>query len=110
MNYQIHITKIAERDLNRAVDHIEFALKNPQAADRLLDDTEREIMSLATMPERYVLVDDPLLAAWGIRFVQIKNYLAFYMVSKETQTVHIIRFLYGKSDWVSILRNNFIPE
>ena len=48
MNYQIHITKIAERDLNRAVDHIEFALKNPQAADRLLDDTEREIMSLAT--------------------------------------------------------------
>ena len=68
-------------------DHIEFALKNPQAADRLLDDTEREIMSLATMPERYALVDDPLLAAWGIRFVQIKNYLAFYMVSKETQTV-----------------------
>ena len=64
MNYQIHITKIAERDLNRAVDHIEFALKNPQAADRLLDDTEREIMSLATMPERYALVDDPLLAAW----------------------------------------------
>lgn len=110
MNYQIHITKIAERDLNRAVDHIEFALKNPQAADRLLDDAEREIMSLATMPERYALVDDPLLAAWGIRFVQIKNYLAFYMVSKETQTVHIIRFLYGKSDWVSILRNNFIPE
>ena len=110
MNYQIHITKTAERDLNRAVDHIEFSLKNPQAADRLLDDAEHEIMSLATMPERYALVDDPLLAAWGIRFVQIKNYLAFYVVSKETRTVHIIRFLYGKSDWVSILQHNFISE
>ena len=110
MNYRIHITKTAERDVNRAVDHIEFSLKNPQAADRLMDATEHEIMSLATMPERYALVDDPLLAAWGIRFVQINNYLAFYMISKETQTVNIIRFLYGKSDWVSILRHNFITE
>ena len=79
MNYRIHITKTAERDVNRAVDHIEFSLKNPQAAERLMDATEHEIMSLATMPERYALVDDPLLAAWGIRFVQINNYLAFYM-------------------------------
>lgn len=36
--------------------------------------------------------------------------LAFYVIAKETQTVHIIRFLYGKSDWRSILRQGFTTE
>ena len=37
MNYQVHITKTAEHDIAKAADYIEFVLKNPQAADHLLD-------------------------------------------------------------------------
>ena len=40
----------------------------------------------------------------GIRFVIINNYLAFYTIDKEKQTVIIVRFLYQKSNWTSILR------
>lgn len=47
-------------------------------------------------------MEDKLLAAWGVRFLQIKNYFAFYVV--EESQVTVIRFLYAKSDWVSILR------
>ena len=110
MSYQVHITKQAEKDLDHALDYIEFSLKNPQAADNLLDEAEQTLGSLTQMPERYALPEDKLLAAWGIRFVQIKKYLAFYVIAKETQTVHIIRFLYGKSDWRSILRQGFTTE
>ena len=94
MNYQVHITKQAEKDLNRALDYIEFSLKNPQAADSLLDETERTLNSLDQMPERYALPEDKLLAAWGIRFVQIKKYLAFYVIAKESQTAErLLRFI-----------------
>ena len=110
MSYQVHITKQAEKDLNRALDYIEFSLKNPHAADRLLDEAEHTLGSLTQMPERYAMPEDKLLAAWGIRLVQIKKYLAFYVIAKETQTVHIVRFLYGKSDWRSILRQGFTTE
>ena len=110
MTYHVHITDRAERDLERALDYIEFSLKNPKASDNLLDMVEDTLSGLAHMPERYAVVDDELLAAWGIRFVQIKNYLAFYSISQETQTAHIIRFLYGKSDWRSILRSGFTTE
>ena len=110
MNYHVHITHRAEHDLNRALDYIEFSLKNPQAADSLLDEADRVLNSLSQMPERYALPGDKLLAAWGIRFVQIKKYLAFYVIAKETQTVHVIRFLYGKSDWSAILRQGFTTE
>lgn len=110
MNYYVHITQRAENDLSRALDYIEFSLKNPQAADSLLEEAETALSSLDYMPERYAVADDKLLAAWGIRYIQVKKYLAFYIVSEEAQIVHIIRFLYGKSDWRSILRSGFTTE
>lgn len=35
VNYHIHITQTAERDMIRAANYIEFTLKNTEAADRL---------------------------------------------------------------------------
>ncbi len=107
MSYRIHITSTAERDLNRAADHIEFVLKNPKAVDDLLDKTEKQINSLSEFPERFRLVDDPVLSSWGIRFVIINGYLAFYTISKKENLVTIVRFLFHKSNWNSILREGF---
>ena len=107
MSYIIHITATAERDILRAVDHIEFTLKNPTAADHLLDAVTEQINSLGDMPEKFRLVDDPVLASWEIRFVIVNNYLAFYTIDKEKQTVIVVRFLYQKSNWNSILRQGF---
>ena len=107
MNYSIHITAAAERDMANASDHIDFVLKNPKAADDLLNEAEIKINALASFPGKFPLVDDPLLASWKIRFVQIKNYLAFYVISEEEQKIIIIRFLYEKSNWSSILKQGY---
>ena len=79
MSYQVHITSTAEHDIMRAADYIEFTLKNPDAADNLLDAATEQISSLADLPQKFRLVDDPVLASWGIRFVIINNYLAFQL-------------------------------
>ncbi len=107
MIYQVHVTSVAERDLNRAADHIEFVLKNPQAADDLIDEAEKQIGSLAEFPKRFQLVDDPVLSSWEIRFVIVNGYLAFYTVSEEDNTVYVVRFLFQKSDWKTILQQGF---
>jgi len=107
MTYDIHITAAAERDLLGASDHIEFVLKNPKAADDLLDKTEAQINSLVKFPEKFKLVDDPVLASWGIRFVIVNGYLAFYVISEEAHRIIIVRFLFQKSNWTAILRQGF---
>ena len=107
MKYDIHITRAAEKDLNSAADYIEFVLLNPQAADDLLDEAENKIGDLSAFPEKFALVDDPVLKTWGIRFTLIKSYIAFYVISEENHTVYIIRFLYGKRDWITILKQGF---
>lgn len=78
MSYEIHITNAARRNLLNATDHIEFVLKNPKAADNLLDETEEKI-----------------------------NSLAFYIIDDEKNMVIIIRFLYQKSNWNAILHQEF---
>ena len=110
MKYELHITRAAENDLNEAADYIEFVLMSPQAADHLLDDVEETLPTLSEFAERHALVDDPVLKAWGIRFVQIKNYLAFYTIDEAEKRVYIVRFLYGKRNWISILKNGFTLE
>lgn len=107
MTYEIFITAAAERDLLRASDHIAFVLKNPQAADDLLDEAEARINALTKFPEKFKLVDDPVLASWGIHFVMVNGYLAFYVISEATHRVIIVRFLFQKSNWTAILRQGF---
>lgn len=107
MSYQLHITSTAEHDIMRAVDYIEFVLKNPQAADNLLDAVTKQIGTLSDFPQKFRLVDDPVLTSWEIRFAIINNYLAFYTINEEKKTVTVVRFLYKKSNWCSILRQGF---
>ena len=106
MKYAVHITERAQRDINEAADYIEFSLKNSQAADALLDAVERELSGLSNMPERYPVVTDDFLASLGLRLVRIKNYLAFYRIDESQAKVYVVRFLYGRRDWVSVLHYN----
>lgn len=109
MNYKIHISHAAEHDLNSAANYIASRLKNPQAARRMLANALASIDSLETFPARFSVIDEPLLASYQLHFVPVQNYLLFYKIDTSAQTVHILRFLYGRSDWQAILRADVLP-
>ena len=71
-----------------------------------MDVADEKIGALAEFPHKFEVVSDKLLSLWGIRFTIVMNYLAFYTVDDATQTVHIVRFLYGKSNWITILKTD----
>ncbi len=102
--YSIIVMPAAEREMFEAATYIAEKLCNPIAAGRLLDAAYTAIESLGDMPKRRPLVDDIFLASQGLRLFLVRNYLLFYIVDDETNTVHILRFLYGGRNWMSILR------
>ena len=104
MRFSVLITDRAAHDMENAAEYIEYTLKNPIAADRLLSECKKAAAELGEMPERWKLVDDPYLSSQGIRYFSIKNYLMFYQIDHEEKTVLILRFLYGRSNWKSILK------
>jgi len=106
MSYSLNITDIAEEDILAAARYIANELKNPVAANALLDEIERHEKTLEATPNIYPFVHDEYLARKGLKYVIIKNFLLFYTIDKKNKMVTIIRFLYGRRDWKNILRNN----
>lgn len=104
MKYELRVASAAERDIEDAADYIEYMLLNPQAAEELLNAIDDVLPTLQEAPKRIALVSDPVLNAWGIRFVRIKNYLAFFVVDDDARRVTVLRFLYAKRNWKGILR------
>ena len=103
--YNIDITGPAEQDIRKAVEYIDEELHNRTAAENLLNDVEKAIFSLSEMPSRYPLVADKLLANQGVRIIPVNNYLVFYIIREEIKTIMIVRFLYKKRNWATILKD-----
>ena len=98
----------AEQDINESVRYVTLQLKNPIAGQRLLGNTIDCVDSLESFPARFPVIDDPILVIHQIHFVPVQNYLLFYQIHEPSHTVMVLRFLYGKSDWASILKNDLL--
>jgi len=103
--YSLIITDIAEEDILNTVKYIADVLKAPTAANNLLDEIERHEKILENTPYIYPFVPDEYLAQKGLKFTMIKNYIMFYTINEEQKIVTVIRFLYGRRDWINILKN-----
>ena len=111
MNYKIHVSHAAEHDLHSAANYIDLTnckIRWP-LAEMLVESHLQASDSLETFPGRFPVIDEPLLASHQLHFVPVQNYLLFYRIDSSTQTVHILRFLYGHSDWQAILRADVLP-
>ena len=97
--YDVLIFPTAEQDLADVVDYLNTL--PPDAAIRYYDLLIDEIASLSQMPERCPKPRDLALAAKGYRYLIVKDYLVFYVVSGKT--VEVRRILYGRRDYNSIL-------
>lgn len=50
------------------------------------------------MPERFCVYDKEPWKTRGLRIMPVDNYLVFYIPDKKTQTVTVIRVMYGRRD------------
>ena len=101
--YRIEITTRAKRDIKEIHTYITENLKEPNAADILLDRIETEILTLKNMPLRHSIERDEKLKLRNLRKLIVDNYLVFYTVNNRTKTVFIVRVLYARRDWMRLL-------
>lgn len=97
--YKVRLYPTAEQDLAGIVDYLNTLSK--EVALRYYDLLIEEIASLSMMPERCPHPRDLALTAKGYRYLIVKDYLVFYIVSGDTVQIH--RILYGRRDYQSIL-------
>lgn len=104
MKFRVDITETAKNDMIEAAEYLDYVLKNPQAADNLMEAIEKETGSFTVFPEKYAVLDDNILSFFNVRFVRVKDYLAFYVIMEDERLVVILRFLHMRRDWTEILK------
>ena len=106
MTYKIRIVKPAQTEIREIYRYITEQLKNPAAARRLISLIDKEIQSLKENPGRFALVSDPYLASKGYRKIVVRNHLVFFIVREKEQVVSVMRVLYGRRDWMTLLKED----
>ncbi|MCL1949786.1 MAG: type II toxin-antitoxin system RelE/ParE family toxin [Turicibacter sp.] len=101
--YNVDISSVAEIDLREIIQYISNQFSAPTTAMEMLNAMENAIFSLSEFPQRFPLVGDERLFQLGIRKLTVKNYLVFYSIDEEGQTVNFIRILYARRNWLRIL-------
>ena len=101
--YKVIIEVPAEFDLREAMRYITKTLKEPATASRIYRSIKDKILRLDQMPLRFPLVRDKALAARGLHWMPAENYSVFYVVDENESTVNVLRILYSRREWQTLL-------
>lgn len=102
--YKVKITPQASTQMLELFSYISNTLKEPVAAERLLDELQKSILSLDTMPKRVALVDEQPWLSYGVHKMPVKNFLVYFWVNEELKEVHITAVIYGRRDQLEQLK------
>lgn len=98
MNYQVTLTKQAQADLWEIFKYIAVDLQSVQNAAGQLERLEKAIASLDQMPERFRMYDKAKWCERNLRIMLVDNYLVFYIPNHDSETVTVMRVMYGGRD------------
>ena len=111
--YKLRILPIFERDLNDIVDYIVFKLKNPDAANSLVDNVEKAIYKRLEYPEAFEKFNSSRKRKHSYYRIFVKNYIIFYVVLDDIMEVR--RILYSKRNldkelWYILKKLNIMEQ
>ena len=98
MKYAVYITPQAEEQLRDIIAYIADDLQSPTAALSTLNTVEEAMNSLDLFPNRIPTIDEEPWRQRGIHKMTVKNFLVYFIIDEETQTVHVIAVIYGKRE------------
>lgn len=99
--YQLKYLPIFEQDLIEAVGYITNVLKNPYAAERLLEDMEKAIHERLQNPLSFEPYRSAKKRKHDYYRIYIRNYTVYYLVIDDIMEIR--RLLYGSRDIERIL-------
>ena len=102
--YTLIPSQVFDNDIDSVYQYIKDNSDAPMAVENLMKELKIKLNYLKKSPFARSFVQDEFLASIGFRPIKVKNYIIFYIIDDEKKVVNLIRFLYDKRDWKSILR------
>lgn len=103
--YDYVLTETAECDIDEAFTYISDVLSNPDAASDLADELEAQLEKICKRPTTGKQVENEFLRRNDVWRFLVKNYIAYYLIDEENETIVVLRFVYGKRDQDVIVKD-----
>ena len=97
-SYAVVYAPQAFEDLRDIVSYLTFTLHAPDTAKRLTGRIRKQIRELGHLPARHPAVEWEPWHSMNLRHVSVGNFVVFYRVEESTQTVTVVRIVYGGRD------------
>ena len=101
--YSIGISDLAKQDIRSTAEYIKYELLEPAIVENTTEAILDAISTLEDMPDRIGLVNEDRLAEKQIRRLLVKNYSVFFRINESMKAVEIVRVIYSRRDWSSLL-------
>lgn len=96
-HYKLRFLPLFEEDLNQIVDYITGRLKNPIAAEALVDDVQAAIQERLSCPEAFEPYHSAKERKYPYYRISVRSYTIFYVVIDDVMEVR--RIIYSRRDW-----------
>ncbi len=93
-DYKLRFLPLFEKDLNDIVDYITGRLKNPTAAEALVDDVQQAIRERLSCAEAFEQYHSAKERQYPYYRIYVRNYTVFYVVIGEVMEVR--RIVYSR--------------
>ena len=95
--YALEFLPQFEEDMREAVDYIRLTLRNPAAADKLVDDAFDAIYERQNAPEAFEPYPSKIDREHPYYRIPVGNFVVLYVVIGEVMEVR--RFIYARRNW-----------
>lgn len=99
--YKLSILLLFEDDLNEIADYITYRLRNPPAAEHLVDEVERAIEDRLDCAESFEPYRSSRERKYPYYRIQVKNFSIFYVVIGNTMEVR--RMIYSRRNLTDLI-------
>lgn len=96
-HYNLQFLSLFEDDLNEIVDYITYRLRNPAAAERLVNDVETVILERLPYAETFEPFHSARERQYPYYRIQVRNFTVFYVVIGNIMEVR--RIMYNRRSW-----------
>mgnify|MGYP000845894253 FL=1 len=94
--YKLRFLPLFEQDINDTVDYISLKLKNPGAAQKLINEIQAAIRKRQACPKSFEPYHSKKEHKYPYYRIYVRNYTIYYVVIYDTMEVR--RLLYQKRD------------
>ena len=99
--YKLSFLPLFREDLMEIVDYISIKLRNPAAAEALVDSVEKAIAQRLTCPEAFEPYHSKKDRPHPYYRIYVKNYIVFYVVIGNTMEVR--RIVYNRRNMDNLI-------